>query len=61
MKLMSEGECVFYIAVFILMMFGTLVYADRTRQRAERLERLLQSERELIARLMHPTRPRRIE
>jgi uncharacterized membrane protein YiaA len=59
MKMMSEGECVFYIAVFILLMFGTMVYAERQRQRVERLERLLQSERELLSRLMHPARPRR--
>jgi hypothetical protein len=64
MKLMSEGECVFYIALFILMMFGTMVYADRQRAKAERLQQELEhseKEREFMSRLLHPARNRRTE
>jgi hypothetical protein len=59
MKLMSEGECIFYIAVFMLAMLGTMVYADRQRMRAEALERELEhseAEREFLSRLLHPAR-----
>lgn len=64
MKLMSEGECIFYIAVVMLAMLGTMVYADRTRQRAERLQRELEhseAEREFLSRLLHPSRNRRTD
>lgn len=54
MKLMSESECIFYIAVVMLIMVGLVIYADRQRMQVERLRRQLRREREQLSRLLHP-------
>lgn len=64
MKLMSEGECIFYLSIFMLIMVGLVIYADRQRMKVEQLRRELEhseSEREFLSRLLHPSRNGRTE
>lgn len=61
---MSESEFVFYLCIFMLMMVGLVIYADRQRMKAEHLQRELEhseAEREFMSRLLHPARNRRTE
>jgi hypothetical protein len=61
---MSESEFVFYLAIFMLIMVGLIIYGDRQRMKAEALQRELEhseAEREFLSRLLHPARNRRIE
>ena len=56
---MSEGELWGYLTLFVVVLLGVLIWADRLRHRVEELGRELErseQERELLSKLLHPAR-----
>ena len=61
---MSESEVWGYLIIFVVVLLGVLIWADRLRHQLEELGRELeQSERERLAlsKLLHPARQRHQE
>jgi hypothetical protein len=58
-KKMSESELWGYLTLFVVVLLGVLIWADRLRHRVEELGRELErseQERELLSKLLHPAR-----
>jgi cytochrome c-type biogenesis protein CcmH/NrfF len=56
---MSESELWGYLTLFVVVLLGVLIWADRLRHRVEELGRELErseQERELLSKLLHPAR-----
>lgn len=56
---MSESEVWGYLIIFVVVLLGVLIWADRLRHQVEELGRELEHserERQLLSKLLHPAR-----
>ena len=56
---MSESEVWGYLIIFVVVLLGVIIWADRLRHRVEELGRELEHserEREFLSKLLHPAR-----